>query len=123
MPIESIPYVRKIDADQVAIMRGSYKYLQLDKGTANKIRVEGGLGTGKGLQIANNTVDAFPIIELEAGGRININPASARDVQITTGGAGRLRYGTQNAIALETVTHYLPAKDAAGAAIKLALVS
>lgn len=124
MGYDHFRYARKIDADNIGIYHSDMtELMRLDKGTANKIRWEGGLGTSKALQIAANTVNPFPIIELETTGRININPASAQDVWLTTGGAGRLRYGTQSAIVAETLTDYLPAKDAAGAAIKIALVS
>lgn len=125
MGYDHFRYARKIDADNIGIYHNDLtELLRLDKATANVMRMEGGLGvTADKLRVAANTIDAFPIIELWGNSKINLNAAANNDIQITVSGTGRLRYGTQNALAGETVTHYLDAKDTAGAAIKIALVS
>ena len=125
MGYDHFRYARKIDADVIGLYHNDMtRMLILDKATANKIQLMSGssVATDKLILRATNAA-ATPMIELWGNSKINLNAALNNDIQFTVSGTGRFRYGTQNVIAAETLTHFLPAKDSTGAAIKIALVS
>jgi hypothetical protein len=63
-------YGRYVDANAMALYHGDTKVLQLDKGTANLIKIYGGDTTGDDIRIYANTVDAYPQIQLIGNGGI-----------------------------------------------------
>jgi len=80
-------YARRIDADTLGIYHNDQtKLLQLDKGTAGRIDLAGGLGTStNSLKILANTTDARPYIYL--GGNVGV------DFHAVTGATFRFYYG------------------------------
>ena len=71
-------YARRIDSDNLGIYHNdNTKLLQLDKGTANKLKLYSGLSaTGDDFLIYPNTTDTYPNIEMRGASYLILNSAS-----------------------------------------------
>jgi hypothetical protein len=127
--------------------------LKLDKGTANLIKIYGGLGlTGDDLEVHANTVDALPKMKMHGNGAIEYYTAAAstvnfimgastaltigfstpdalvrtvanRNIALLPDGTGKVKFGTKTGTGDVAVDGYVSTLDSAGGAVKLATVA
>jgi hypothetical protein len=65
-------YARRVDADQLGIYHGASKMLNIDKGTANHIVIEGLTAASKILRLKGCEGSVYSYIDVEGGGNIEL---------------------------------------------------
>lgn len=146
-------YGRWVDGDTFKLMNTNNEQVAWFKDNTGYAEWKGGDTAADSIRIYANTAESYARMDIEGNGSIAIYHYGSskyfklyynsthhgswggdatdtilyaigdRNISLKPLGTGKLKYGTQNAIGAETVTHYLDALDSAGAAIKIALVS